>query len=748
MALLLSLACSNPEKEKARHLEQGQRYLAEGNVEAAILELRNVVKLDPLDERGRYQLAMAYLRRNDPASLGHAREHLAVAVQEDPNHLEARLRLGDLCLRLGETAQATNHSETALRLAPEDPRALLLRGRAGLAAGRFESALADLHRVAEREPGNAEVLVHLGRALMGQQKYQEALKRVERALELDPRLLAAHLTLGDLHALLGNEPKAEKAYRRALELDPGDNAALSKLTELLGRAGRWDAAEAAYKQHVAAKPQDSAAELALGSFYLERGKADLAQPHLEKSVELDPNSAVALDKLLELKLVKGDLGGLREGIRKLAEKRADHPLAQYYRARLELAQRNHDEGIRLLRDLVQRHPDVGAAHLTLGTALAATGDRPSAIQALQRATSVAPTAAKAHLALAELHLAQRSPPHLAVVEASKASELNPRDVPTALTYARALARASQIPRAASVLVAVAPTNPKDPRVPFGLGLLAREQGEHARALEHFAQALILDPKYSDALEEATAILLQDKKYQQAQELAKAQLAIVPNCLEHQIIYGKTLEAAGKTKDAEAAYQGALSMAEVASDAYARLATLYLKSKQADVAIKGYEEELAKNPKQLGPHVILGILFHVRGDTGQARRHYEAALGMSAKEAISSNNLASLLADEGKELDRARKLAEAAHRERPGDANVLDTLGWVHYRARRYPQAVSLLAAAHGMAPRNPLFAFHYGMALAELKDRRGEAKSVLTSLLGLGPRFPYTGEVKAALAKL
>lgn len=748
VAALLFAACSNPQKEKARHLERGQAYLAQGNTEAAILEFKNVVQIDPLDARGRYQLALTYLKRDDPSRLAEARDHLAVAVQEDPTNLDARASLVEVCLRLGEAASAATHAESAVRLAPGNPRALLLRGRAYLASGRTDDAIADLSKAAAQGPKTAEPLVYLARGLMAKKEYEQARQHLERAVGLDPKSGAAQIALGDLLVLRSDNENAEKAYRRALELGPDDEAAFLKLSGFLRRSERWEATEAVCRQYVAVKPNDPAAQLALGSFYRERGQLETAQKHLQRARELDPDSAVALDKLLELKLDRGDIGGVRADIQKLVARRADHPLAKYYQARIELTQKNYGEAIRLLRELTQRHPEVGTAQLTLGMALAASGDRPGAVQAFEKATTVKPVAAKAHLALAELHLAQNSPPHLAELEARRAYELNPGHVPTVFAYARALARTSQIPKAVSVLSTAATEHPRDPSLPYGLGLLAREQGNTEEALEHFAQSLVLDPRYETALREMTAIYLEQKKYAEAHKRIEAQLKVAPNPLEYLVLRGQVFEAAGQTQEAEGAYTQAMNSADVASDAYARLATLYLKSKQVDAATRRYETELAKNPKQLGPYVILGILSHVKGDTAQARRHYEAAVELNARAAIASNNLANILADEGKELDRALKLAEASYRERPGDANVVDTLGWVYYQKTSYPQAASLLSTAQRMAPRNPIIAYHYGMALSKLKDRKAEAKKVLQSVLDLGPKFPKADEVNAVLSKL
>jgi tetratricopeptide (TPR) repeat protein len=143
-----------------------------------------------------------------------------------------------------------------------------------------------------------------------------------------------------------------------------------------------------------------------------------------------------------------------------------------------------------------------------------------------------------------------------------------------------------------------------------------------------------------------------------------------------------------------------------------------------------------------------MLWHAQGETQEARKHYQAALRLNPRAGLAANNLADILAGEGRELDRALKLAVQAYRERPGDASVLDTIGWLHYRKKNYGQAASLLATAHRLRPRDPVIAFHYGMALAATKGRQTDAKRVLEQLLERSPNFPDASRIRQTIEKL
>ena len=74
-------------------------------------------------------------------------------------------------------------------------------------------------------------------------------------------------------------------------------------------------------------------------------------------------------------------------------------------------------------------------------------------------------------------------------------------------------------------------------------------------------------------------------------------------------------------------------------------------------------------------------------------HYEEAIRLDPNLAIAKNNLAYLMADEGKNLDRALDLAQEAKAQLPENANVADTLGWVLFKKGIPEAAIGYLQEA-------------------------------------------------------
>src|SRR5262245_4280665 len=73
----LTSACSNPEVDKQRYLESGNRYAAQQKYAEAIIEYRNAIVADARFGEARYKLAQAYEANKDLPNA--AREYIRAA---------------------------------------------------------------------------------------------------------------------------------------------------------------------------------------------------------------------------------------------------------------------------------------------------------------------------------------------------------------------------------------------------------------------------------------------------------------------------------------------------------------------------------------------------------------------------------------------------------------------------------------------------------------------------------------------
>jgi chaperonin cofactor prefoldin len=124
-----------------------------------------------------------------------------------------------------------------------------------------------------------------------------------------------------------------------------------------------------------------------------------------------------------------------------------------------------------------------------------------------------------------------------------------------------------------------------------------------------------------------------------------------------------------------------------------------------------------------------------------------ALELDPGFAPAANNLAFLLADQDKELDRALELALKAKERLPDDPGVMDTLGWAYYKKGLYDSARSELLDSIEKMPDNAVIHYHLGLTYYK-KGEKEKAREELEKALSLDNSFDGAKEAAEVLKKL
>jgi tetratricopeptide (TPR) repeat protein len=149
---------------------------------------------------------------------------LAQLESKHPLCWEVQLGLGRVRYELGDYRGAGVASELALLWAPENFKALVLRGQILGNQGEFAQAQQLLEKACKLEPKNAEAYFQLGVLRDGNQRHREAVDAFQRALALRPRDARAHDYLALNLEPLGKLAEAEAVYRQGLAVNSGDRA--------------------------------------------------------------------------------------------------------------------------------------------------------------------------------------------------------------------------------------------------------------------------------------------------------------------------------------------------------------------------------------------------------------------------------------------------------------------------------------------------------------------------------------------
>ncbi len=163
-------------------------------------------------------------------------------------------------------------------------------------------------------------------------------------------------------------------------------------------------------------------------------------------------------------------------------------------------------------------------------------------------------------------------------------------------------------------------------------------------------------------------------------------------------------------------------------AYVYLGNLYEGSKDYAQAMAAYEDALRKKPDFVPAIFAQGALFDQTGKKKEAIAKYRIVLEKSDTYVPALNNLAYLCASGYGSKEEALRLAISAFKREPGNAGVMDTLGFALLKNNRPEDARKVLEKAVTLLPENPTVAYHLALAYKESGDKANALKMLQKAL--------------------
>src|SRR5438132_5911447 len=231
MAAVVSACSTNPDVAKKKHFDKAKAYVAQKKYKEAIVEYRS-------------------------------------AIQVDAKYGEARLRLADVYLEVGDQANAYKEAIRAADLLPDNADAQVKAGNLLLVNQHFDDAKTRALAVLKKNPRSVDAQILLGNTLAGLKDLDAAVKQIQEALTLDPEESRIYENLGVLEWARGNKKDAEAAFTHAVDSDPKSVTARLALANYYWSGGRMADAELWLKRAIALDPRHVDANRALGVFYL------------------------------------------------------------------------------------------------------------------------------------------------------------------------------------------------------------------------------------------------------------------------------------------------------------------------------------------------------------------------------------------------------------------------------------------------------------------------------------------------
>lgn len=161
----------------------------------------------------------------------------------------------------------------------------------------------------------------------------------------------------------------------------------------------------------------------------------------------------------------------------------------------------------------------------------------------------------------------------------------------------------------------------------------------------------------------------------------------------------------------------------------------------DRAAAEYVDSQRYNGDRADARVNLGSFEVRRGDVAGGERELKAAMTLDPHFAPAYVNLADLYRAQGREADAERVLREGIQRE-PKSAVLHHALGLTLVRLKHADQALSELALAAKLDPKNARFAYVYGVAL----HSSGRVAEAIAALTRASKAYPADVDILQALA--
>ena len=381
--LLRQVAGVAPIFPQARYVD-GYASLRNGDYAAAIDKFRIASADDPIVAgdslaRERVVRAASMIRQGQ---LDAAMQELRAIVAESPNDSEANRLLGVAYWIDDQTGKSIDHLRSAIRLAPGDERArvalaevladdrrvaeaereLMQTLDSGLRSGRVHHELAQLYERQSLLPqatksyhdseafgpivGRDEFFRALGALLVNQADFDGAVAAYTQRIEANPNSGEAHRQLGEIYFLQGRDEQALVEFLAASWLNPRDAKAYAGAGQVQARLLKYADAAVTLERALSLDPGLREARYALGTSLMRLGKTEEAKRALETFQQQQAEAEAAGQRAFRLDALR------REASKDLLAGALDRAIASYEEALKvdPVSARSHrDLGLALLR---------------------------------------------------------------------------------------------------------------------------------------------------------------------------------------------------------------------------------------------------------------------------------------------------------------------------------------------------------------------------------------------------------------
>ena len=787
-------ACDTAEERAQKHYEKGVSLLAEGEVDRALVEFRNVFKLNGFHKDAR--LAYAKVEEERGNIDGAYGQYLRL-VEQYPDNFEGRRALSRLAASLNRWDEVERHVTVAKKVQPDDP--VVQSVQAGL----------DYRNARQSSDESTAAL---------------AVKVSETLLESHPDLpVARRVVIFDL-VQRKQWAAALEEVNAGLEQTPEMHLLYGMRLELLKELGREAEVEVHLKELAARFPENRNFHLELMRGYIRQGRLDDAEDYLRSQIDPasgDPKPHQELIVFLRHNISRE--AALAEVNTILSEVSTNRDLFRSIRAELGFETGDRDRAINEIEDILSvAEPSELSDRIKVSLArmLIQTGNPVGARARIEEVLERDPTQVNA-LKLKASWLIEDDQPGDALVELRTALDQAPRDFRIMTLMAQAHARAGNRELSGEMLaLAVEASSSAPPETMRYANFLIREEkflsaedvlqsalkvrSEHLGLLSALGsvylrmedwsrsqgvidrlQGLDTEPSRKLAVELMARQLAGQNRSSELEELLSGladgesglqatasiiRLRLAQNDAVGALTYLDTLLANepgnptlrfiranvlaidNQPDQAQAIYRALLKEFPREDKVWLALYNLHRSRGELDMATEVLTEAQIAAPESADLKWSAAGEAEMRGDIEQAISIYEAIYAANSNSQVIANNLASLISSHREDDESLQRASTIAQRLRDTEVPAFqDTYGWIAHRLGNHEEALPYLEDAAKVLIKDPTVQYHLGVVynvLGQRNEALEQFRKTQTLIESGGPRPPYLEKMMADIDRL
>src|SRR6056297_2417363 len=294
-AVFLS-ACDSAEERAEGHFENAVELIGEGDVDRALIELRNVFQLNGQHVEARRLYAQTMLERG---RLREAFGNYILVSEQLPNDLQSRISLARLAVEVQDWEEFERHATRAQEIAPDDPETqvvwLVKRFRDAVVdedAPAREAVAVELRETLEQRPEDQLIRRVLIEDSIMSQRFSSALEEVDAALEFDPDQSQLKQMRLALLLELGDEAEFEAQLVEMVEADPEDAESRDALMRWFLSRGETAKAEEILRTRAYGENATTEERVQYVAFVRQTRGAEAARAEIETMLEAGHDTVV------------------------------------------------------------------------------------------------------------------------------------------------------------------------------------------------------------------------------------------------------------------------------------------------------------------------------------------------------------------------------------------------------------------------------------------------------------------------